>query len=192
MPANNSLTVSQPDDNDVTAQQREAFLAYIRGHRDCSTREACDHVGIRRKDVKALKAADSEFAADYREARGYGNDTIRNALRDRAIDGVEEPIVSVKGEIVGSRRVYSDRLLEFLARMHLPEAKALQAHRFGVEVTGAGGGPVEIQQGVSLADVAAVLHRAGALPGALPAVGAGDARPALPAASEVLAEPSNG
>lgn len=180
------LPAVKPDEPEpLTDEQRQAFLDYIRDYPDASTLDACHALAkthkIRRYQIRHAKAHDPEFARDYRSARGYGNQHIRNQLRMLAIDGVAKPLVSngkvVKddnGQIIEVTE-YSERLLEFLARMYLPEAREMQARRLGVEITGAGGGPVQVQQGVSLADVAAVLAAAGALDGT------GTDRPALPA-----------
>jgi hypothetical protein len=127
------------------------FLAYVEENRGCSVREACEHVGIRRHQVRALKRADSEFADDYREARGYGDERIRNEIARRAIDGVEDPITNKDGEIVGHRIVYSDRLLGMMAKAHLPEYRESRQ----IELTGRDGGPLEVEN----PDVAAAIDR---------------------------------
>jgi hypothetical protein len=106
---------------ELTLEEREAFLAYIRDQKDCSVRAAADAAGIKRKQVRDLKERDPEFAAEYRDARGYGDETIRNELRRRAIEGVAEPVFGKLGK-VGERIVYSDRLLAMMAKAHLPEA----------------------------------------------------------------------
>lgn len=151
------LAIAAGTPDPLTGKQRVAFLAYIREHPDCSVREAADHVGAKRKQVRHLKATDEQFAADYRDARGYGDDKIRDELRRRAIEGVVEPVFGALGSIggnsagtgiVGERRVYSDRLLGMMAKANLPE------YRDRVEHTGADGGPLEVKT-----DVAAALDR---------------------------------
>jgi hypothetical protein len=171
------------DHDAITTEQRAAFLAYIADHDGCSTREACETVGIKRKDVKALKAADAEFAGDYREARGYGDDVIRNELARRAIEGVDEPVFW-QGQQVGTVRRYSDRLLALMAKAHLDE------YGDRIEITGANGQPLQPgeDRSASLNDVARVLEAVGALTG----IGGGAPRIALPPAPKVLAEPDDG
>jgi hypothetical protein len=196
---------SQPEPVlELTDEQKAAWLNAVRGNHSAGNRSVLKHIGVTvpktyvanggherttqappsKAEIDAYLAANPDFRDDYLEARGYSDDQIRAELVRRAIDGIDEPIYH-QGVMVGEVRRYSDRLLEFLARTRLPEALALQAHRQQIEVSGPEGGPIEVQQGVSLADVAAVLRRAGAIPG----LGSGDALPALPAASEVLAQP---
>lgn len=122
----------------------------------------------------------TELADDIQHARAK---RIRTELLRRAIDGVEEPIVNKDGDVVGYKTIYSDRLLAKAADLYLPEAHALAQRRIGVELTGAGGGPVQIEdRSASLAAVALVLHQIGALDGSgAPVV-------ELPAAQGLLAE----
>jgi hypothetical protein len=157
-------------DHDLTSEEKDAFLGYVREHQDCSVREACNAVGLQRKDVRRLRKESSEFDDDYREARGYGNEQMVNTFRKLAIEGVEEPLVSAgklvrddDGNIV-TKRVWSDRLLSRGLELYTPEGKAALANKLGIEISGPDGGPIEIQRGVSFDDVAKVLRAAGKLP----------------------------
>lgn len=47
-----------------------------------------------------------------------------DAAHERAVDGVEEPLYSAQGKFLGSKRVYSDRLLELLLKADNPEKYA--------------------------------------------------------------------
>jgi len=168
---------------ELTDKQKAAWLDAVRGNHSAGNRSVLKHIGVTvpktyvaahgderttqappsKADIDAYLAANPDFRDDYLEARGYSDDQIRAELVRRAIDGIDEPIYH-QGVIVGEVRRYSDRLLEFLARTRLPEALALQHARHHVEVTGAGGGPVEIEdRSATLADVARVLEAAGAL-----------------------------
>ena len=157
-------------EHELTDEERKAFLAYVTEHKDCSVREACDAVGLQRKDVRALRKASSEFDDDYREARGYSNEQMVNTFRKLAIEGVEKPIVSA-GKVVRDddgnilyERVYSDRLLSRGLELYTPEGKAALANKLGIEISGPDGGPIEIQRGVSFDEVAKVLRAAGKMP----------------------------
>ena len=150
----------------LTDEVREGVLAYIREHPAATIAEAAEANGAKRWMVKRLIATEPDFAESYREARGYGRDHIRAELKRRAFDGVEEVTEKRDGEgaLVERTTVLkrSDRLLLAMAGAYLPEFSER------LEVTGAGGGPIELsQRGATLADVARVLYDAGALDGIL-------------------------
>ncbi len=102
---------------------RLAFLEGVKTNRGTGIRDLVEPLGYRRRDVTQLLAADPEFEDDYMEARGYDPDTIRTELSRRALAGMDDSS--------------SARLLEFEARMRLPEAQALQRQRIDgrLEVT---------------------------------------------------------
>ena len=157
------VAVEGADEDEVrslTDDEREQFLEYVAAHTECSVREACEHAGIRRKDVRSLLKRDQEFLEDYRTARGYGAHQIFGQMVKLAIEGVEEPIAS-GGAIVGHKRVFSERLLQTMFNGLTDEGKAMAAGKLGLEITGADGGPIKIQPGVSLGAVAEVLAAAG-------------------------------
>lgn len=157
--------VEQPDVvRDLTAEERQAFVDYVRGHKGCSVWEACKQVGVRRKDVRALRKADSEFDEDYRVARGYGVEQILGGMVKLGIEGVEEPLVSAgklvkddDGNVVTVRRYDSRALIQLFNGM-TPDGKALAAGKIGIEISGPDGGPIPVQQGVSLADVLSFMR----------------------------------
>ena len=157
-------------DHDLTDEEKEAVLAYIRENKDCSFAEACKAAGIQRKDFRRLRKESVEFDDDVRDAKGYGNEHMVNTFRKLAIEGVEEPIVSA-GKLVRDddgnilyKRVYSDRLLARGLEIYTPEGKAALANKLGIEISGPDGGPIEIQRGVTTADVLKVLVEAGKVP----------------------------
>ncbi|ARU16478.1 hypothetical protein [Croceicoccus marinus] len=73
-----------------------------------------------------------EFRKAWEAALALGVQRLEDAAMERAIHGVEVPVYHF-GQIVGTRRVYNDRLLMFLLRNRAPErfaadgAKALSA-----------------------------------------------------------------
>lgn len=169
----------------VTETEWAAFLALIRANPTIGNKAAfaAANVHLTRDQISSL-LAEPDRRDEYNEARGRSQERIRAAIAQRAIDGIEEPIVSVKGEIVGYKRIYSDRLLALMAKAHLPEYRETKH----LEITGGEGGPVQVQQGVSLSAVLGVLIAAGAT--TPDRDGAGTPQPALPAPSPVLPEPS--
>jgi hypothetical protein len=148
------------DVRSLTLEERDAFLDRVRDHRDESNKAACMAVGIRRRDVRALMQADKEFLEDYRTARGYGAEQIFGQMVKLAIEGVEEPIAS-GGAIVGTKRVYSDRLLQTMFNGLTEEGKAMLAGKLGIDVNGSFDVNVKVQAGVDLGQVADALREAG-------------------------------
>jgi hypothetical protein len=94
--------VTFPDDT----KAQEKFLQQVEDDPNIGIKPAIEPLGYTRRDVKDLLAADKTFLARYEEARQYDADTIRTELARRAHGG-------------------SDRLLEFVARLRLPEAREL-------------------------------------------------------------------
>jgi hypothetical protein len=128
----------------------------VADHKGCSVRDACAAAGIRRRDVKALIRGDAEFAEDYAVARGRGVEQIHAQMVKLAIEGVDEPLVSM-GQIVGTKKVYSERLLQTMFNALTPEGRATLGNKLGIEIN-TGGGDVKLQEGVSLADTAAFMR----------------------------------
>jgi hypothetical protein len=130
--------------------------------------------------VRALKRADSEFADDYREARGYGDEKIRDAIAERAIDGIEECVgIGKDGEPI-MRRIYSDRLLGMMAKAHLPEYRDVSR----LELAGANGGPVEVQVQHDYGLLLEKLEQYGLVRRGPAAVVDAEAHPVLPARTD--------
>lgn len=164
----------------LTDRQAEKLLTLIRANPQLGTVAALKQLGIKasRQHARQLTV---ELGEAYEEARGRGHERIRQEIQRRAIDGVDEPVYQ-GGEQVGVIRRYSDRLLLALAKAQLPE------YRDRVELTGADGGPVQLEdRSASLADVARILETVGALA----QHGRGAAREALPAPRKVLSAPEH-
>ncbi len=62
----------------------------------------------------------ASFRAAWEVALDIGIRRIEDVAMDRALHGVEEPVYHV-GAIVGTRRVYNDRLLMFMLRNRAPK-----------------------------------------------------------------------
>lgn len=143
----------------ITRKQREVALRLIRKHgRAIGDLKALRRAGVlgTRGQLRHLLSVDETLTDDIAAARGRDPEVIRDEIRRRAIEGVEEPVFGSLGQNMGSgeigtRRVYSDRLLEMMAKAHLPEYQDSVRH----EVTGPGGGPLEVNS----PDVAAALDR---------------------------------
>lgn len=189
------MTALEHVDNDqapalLTDTERDKVIAYIEAHEGCATREAAEHAGVKRWQVKQLVELEPDFAERYREARGYGRDRIRQTIRARAIDGIEETteVHDSDGKLIERRitRKSDNRLLLAMARAYLPEYRDTAR----VELTGAGGGPVQVEdRSATLVEVAAILVEVGALP---PVDVGGAPREQVPGAAGVLAAPADG
>lgn len=106
-----------------TDRTREDFLTLIAN--GYSIQRACLHLEIARSSVHKWFREEEEFKAQYEEALAAYNDVIRDEVHRRAITGVRR--VRMMGGKLVFEREYSDRMLELLTKMRLPEAKELGA-----------------------------------------------------------------
>lgn len=98
-------------------QVREKFLELLRqGH--SPTRAARD-IGVTYQGVKSWKLKDKDFSTAWDEALEEGTDTLEDAARLRAVDGVERPVYQ-GGKLVGAVTEYSDGLLTTLLQARRP------------------------------------------------------------------------
>lgn len=90
-----------------------------------SVASAARVVGMSRQSAYRLKARlrDTPFDLAWEAALQSGYDALHQAALDRALNGVEVP-VHHRGELVGTRRVFDERLTVFLLsarnRHHVP------------------------------------------------------------------------
>lgn len=142
----------------IGKKEKELLLASIAS--GLTLKDAVEAAGIsNRRRVLELRHADPSFAEAYEQAWEDGTDVMRGEARRRAVDGVDEAIVSA-GKILGSQKVYSDRLLERLLASRDPN------WRNNPPSVHIGIGPdsrATVQTGVTFEDVAQVLLKAGKL-----------------------------
>lgn len=86
------------------------------------------------------------YAEAFEQAQEVANDALEAEARRRAVTGVEEPVF-YKGEVVGTIRKYSDRLLTVLLAATRPEKFRTNT---SVELSGNQVSPLEVK--VSAAD----------------------------------------
>jgi hypothetical protein len=104
-----------------------------------NVRLSCKAVGICESTAyNWRKDPDTPFAAALEVARRMACDRIEAEIFRRGHDGVEQPVYQ-NGRLVGTTREYSDTLLIFFAKGLMPER-----YRERHEVTGPGGGPVQL------------------------------------------------
>ena len=82
--------------------------------------EAAKAAGVVADTVRALRLKDEKFKELHEEALQEYRDRIEAEVHRRAIEGWEKPVYQ-KGELVGYVTEYSDKMLELLAKRHIPE-----------------------------------------------------------------------
>jgi len=102
-----------------TAERQRAFIAALG---ECgSVRAAARQVNMASEGAYLLRRhpAGASFAAAWDRAQAGGVRRLADIAIERATEGVPVPVF-YKGEQVGERRSYNDRLLMFLMKHHLP------------------------------------------------------------------------
>ena len=145
----------------VSPTARETFLEAVAAA--YSVTKAALLAGVHRSSFYRLRQADEEFAEQWADAFESGNDTVRDEIRRRAVEGWDEPVVSA-GKVVTTIRRYSDRLLELEAKRRDPAYR--DRPDVAIAIAGAGGMdaiPGPVQRGVSMVEVAKLLLKVGAI-----------------------------
>lgn len=114
-----------------TRLRRRAFLRAL--SETGQVKEACERVGISDTAVYKLRKRSPGFARDMAAALARSAPMLEQVAWERAVEGWEEPVV-VRGEVIGTRRRYSESLLRMLLSQSLAarrvelaaEAKARQ------------------------------------------------------------------
>ncbi len=94
-----------------TRLRRRAFLRAL--SETGRVKDACERVGISDTSVYRLRQRSAVFARDFAAALERSAPMIEQVAWERAVEGWEEPVV-VRGEVVGTRRCYSESLLRML------------------------------------------------------------------------------
>lgn len=81
--------------------------------------ESCRLANISMETMRYLRIHDPEFAEMHEEAMETFRDSIDEEITTRAITGRERPVYQ-QGELVGYVVERSDRMLELLAKRHIP------------------------------------------------------------------------
>jgi len=115
-PAKPRLTKAQLDELRIQGEKKVFLEKLAKGY---TVKAACEAIKVSRGTPYRWADADKEFKRDWDYAVVDGVETLEDAARDRAVDGVEEPIISM-GEVVGTKIKYSDPLLMFLLKARDP------------------------------------------------------------------------
>ena len=81
---------------------------------------AAQHAGQSRNQVHDVRQRSKRFAAQWDDALEEATDLLEAEARRRAFTGIDKPMF-FKGEVVGSTKKYSDKLLMFLLEAHDPK-----------------------------------------------------------------------
>lgn len=109
-------------------------------------------VGASRSVVYEWRLADQEFAEAWDQAIRVATLGLEDEARRRAQEGVDEPVFYLGGQC-GTIRKYSDTLLIFLLKAHDHKYR----EKTGLELTGAGGGPVQMSDSQVAGRLAALI-----------------------------------
>lgn len=117
----------------LDTQQKQKFLARLKSsHGNVSA--ACKSILISRNTAYEHKKIDADFSAAWEEVLAALYDDAEKELFVRSVKGWREPVF-YKGDIVGSIRKKSDRLLEFFLKGNraekFRERLDLNAHHTG-------------------------------------------------------------
>ncbi|MDH7640962.1 hypothetical protein [Sphingomonas oryzagri] len=122
-PSGASITGRAPRHDAITPARKRRFIEVLAATGSVS--EAARQVGASRQSFYALRSTyeDEIFLAAWDRALSAATDILANVAYERAIEGVEEPVFW-RGELVGTRRRYNDRLLMQLLRVRNPSGYA--------------------------------------------------------------------
>jgi hypothetical protein len=103
----------------ITPERQRTFLEALSS--TGSVAEAARQAGVSRQAFYSLRnrSGSKAFREAWDRAMGHAIQILGDTAFQRAIEGVEEPVFW-KGEQIGTRRRYNDRLLMFLLRVRDP------------------------------------------------------------------------
>lgn len=145
----------------TTLEERARFIELYIEHK-FNFSAAARAVGRNPKTMRYWLKNDPVFREAFEDARATMADEILAEMYRRAVHGVEEEVFGSLGGgagtgVVGTVQKYSDTLLLQMARGLVPEMR----EKSTLELTGAGGGPVEISDttlAMKLASIIAVAR----------------------------------
>lgn len=105
----------------ASTRRRDWKPAFLQAFRDTGlVAHACEIAGVGRSTVYEARALDEEFAVAWVQVEDEVSDVMERELYRRAVEGIEEPIVSA-GKLVTHVLKYSDSLLMFALKARRPE-----------------------------------------------------------------------
>jgi hypothetical protein len=135
-------------------EAKRSFIATLA--ETCRVDRSCKAAGISRVTAYQWRKQDAKFGVAWQEAVNVGISALEDEAHRRAFEGVDEPVYHL-GNRCGKIRRYSDTLAIFLLKAHRP---AVYRDNSRVEVTGEGGGPIQIDGTERAAKMAAIMAAA--------------------------------
>ena len=141
-----------PRHDGVTPEREKEFLETLAA--TASITEAAAAIGISRAALYRMRKHDPAFAERWSEALRDATAVLADEAFERAAKGVSDP-VWYKGEQIGERVRYSERMIMFLLRSHDPETygrgEAARAPSVGARFPGARRGPAPVRPALNAA-----------------------------------------
>lgn len=136
-----------------TPERQRAFIGALADTGEVMA--AARSVGMSDSSAYALRRAPGaeSFAAAWEAALAASSGRLVDIAFDRAINGVDDPIINKEGRHIYTKKKYSDRLLMFLIRAHGP-ARYRNTHRDGRM---AGAGPEVVPASLPVAEALKLL-----------------------------------
>jgi hypothetical protein len=116
-PQSGTNTVPTPEIPDQSSKEAMFLDLLSEGMSVCA---ACERADIPRRSVYNRRRADQAFRAQWDEALDMAADTLEAEADRRGRDGWSEDVY-YRGQVVGRRQRYSDRMLIFRLRALKPE-----------------------------------------------------------------------
>ena len=122
--------------SEITPKQKENFLVLLK--ETCNVSKSAELAGFAAKTAYNHRDKDAEFREKWDAIEIEVKDKVEGEIWRRGVEGIDKPIF-YQGKPVATVKEYSDRMLELLARGHMPERYGDKAK---VELTGANGAPL--------------------------------------------------
>ncbi len=117
------MTTRRPNQTPLTANRKQAFLTELARHGVAIRAARASSPGSATGSLTTFKderRRDEFFALAWDEAIENAHAALLEELIRRAKDGVDVPLQNAKGEVVGSKKQYSDRLLLAAVQARFP------------------------------------------------------------------------
>jgi hypothetical protein len=86
--------------------------------------KALEVSGLNRQTAYRHTREDKSFRDAWQEAVEYASDELTSVARCRAVEGVTRKIFDSRGNVIGTKQEYSDKLLIFMMNVHFQTAQS--------------------------------------------------------------------